>query len=378
MNAGSLFSGVGGLDLGLARAGFRHSFLCEKRPFRRDILSHRFPGIPVFDDVTTLETGDLPDIDLLCGGFPCTDLSVAGQRAGLEGNASGLFYEFARIASDLRPRWLLLENVPGLFSSNGGRDFGAVLGEMVDLGYGVAWRTLDSRFFGVPQRRQRVFILGALIDGDSRAAAERAGEVLGVGTRCPRHPRTRSEEREADPGDAEGSAGEDSYFVEGAPNATLRANGAGGARTDKQPMVVSTLQGGDSGGMRMDADSIEQLVSETVTSKWSKGSGGPSGDETQNLVASFSENQRGELRESAISPPVQAEVRKTGQGSATVRQDTRVRKLMPLECERLQGFPDDWTAPTGSEADTNRYAAIGDAVTVNVGEWIGRRLMMSS
>jgi site-specific DNA-cytosine methylase len=112
-----------------------------------------------------------PD-DLLCGGFPCQDLSVAGQRAGLAGDRSGLFFEFARIIDAFRPRWVLVENVPGLLSSNGGRDFGVVLGTLADLGYGVGWRILDSRFFGVPQRRRRVFIVGARADGDPRAAAD--------------------------------------------------------------------------------------------------------------------------------------------------------------------------------------------------------------
>jgi hypothetical protein len=136
--------------------------------------------------------------------LPLPGLSVAGRRAGLAGERSGLFHEFARIADALRPRWLLVENVPGLLSSNGGRDFGVVLGTLADLGYGVAWRILDSRFFGVPQRRRRVFIVGALADGDPRAAAERAGEVLAVGSRCDRHLR-RAEKRRPD-GTASGAA----------------------------------------------------------------------------------------------------------------------------------------------------------------------------
>jgi len=225
LNVGSLFSGIGGLDLGLARAGHRHVFFCESDAYRRDVLAARFPGVPIFEDVHQVdqtawssgwadgrravggESGDTAadaartglgrpgasGVDLLCGGFPCQDLSVAGQRKGLAGERSGLFHEFARIAESLRPGWLLVENVPGLLSSNGGRDFGVVLGTLADLGYGLAWRILDSRFFGVPQRRRRVFIVGALADGDPRAAAERAGEVLAVGSRCPGHPATRSE-----------------------------------------------------------------------------------------------------------------------------------------------------------------------------------------
>lgn len=204
MRVGSLFSGIGGLDLGLHRAGHEHAFFCEADAYRRDVLRVRWPGVPVFGDVRTLgepawgvatdERGASVDFGrweagtgLLCGGFPCQDLSVAGKRAGLDGDRSGLFFEFARIIESVRPGWLLVENVPGLLSSQGGRDFGVVLGTLADLGYGVAWRIVDSRFFGVPQRRRRVFIVGAVADGDTRAAAERAGEILAVGQGCARH-----------------------------------------------------------------------------------------------------------------------------------------------------------------------------------------------
>ena len=205
---GSLFSGIGGLDHGLARAGFRHQFFCESDPWRRQVLAQHWPGVPIYADVQDVardgdacadERGPRRErgrnrtrntVDLLGGGFPCQDLSVAGQRRGLAGERSGLFHEFARIIDTIRPRWVLLENVPGLLSSNGGRDFGVVLGTLADLGYGVAWRILDSRFFGVPQRRRRVFIVGTVVVGDPRAAAERAGAVLAVGTRCDRHPPT--------------------------------------------------------------------------------------------------------------------------------------------------------------------------------------------
>jgi DNA (cytosine-5)-methyltransferase 1 len=239
VNVGSLFSGIGGLDLGLARAGHEHVFFCESDPYRRNVLRARWPGVPVYDDVRAVgrehtEGAERPGMELrpgsdihrgtlgepagraatdgggasvdggrweagaglLCGGFPCQDLSVAGKRAGLEGNRSGLFFEFARIIDTLRPGWVLVENVPGLLSSNGGRDFGVVLGTLADLGYGVAWRILDSRFFGVPQRRRRVFIVGALAVGDPRAAATCAGEILAVGQGCFRHLAPRGEMRQ--------------------------------------------------------------------------------------------------------------------------------------------------------------------------------------
>ena len=295
MNVGSLFSGIGGLDLGLTRAGFSHSFFCESDPYRRSVLAHHWPGVPIYEDVSLVgESAGRATADgagaptdgggweagtgLLCGGFPCQDVSVAGRRAGLAGERSSLFFEFARIAESLRPRFVLIENVPGLLSSNGGRDFGSVLGTMADIGYGLAWRILDSRYFGVSQRRRRVFILGADACGDPRGAAERCGQILAVGTRCERHSSTRGE-----------------------------------ARPDVAGASLSGL-----------------------------GSGGPDDNDAQ-----------------------------AGRDART----SGVRRLTPVECERLQALPDGWTNPDGTTADSRRYAGIGDAVTANVSEWIGERLV---
>ncbi|HRC62622.1 MAG TPA: DNA (cytosine-5-)-methyltransferase, partial [Dehalococcoidia bacterium] len=161
LRAGSTFSGVGGLDLGLRRAGLDHAFFAELDPWRRAVLAAHWPGVDVYDDVHAVRSGAGP-VDVLAGGFPCQDVSIAGHRRGLAGARSGLFFEFARIAADLQPRWLLVENVPGLLTANGGRDFGCVLAELADLGYGVAWRHLDARYFGVAQRRRRVFLVGHL------------------------------------------------------------------------------------------------------------------------------------------------------------------------------------------------------------------------
>lgn len=298
MNVGSLFSGIGGLDLGLERAGLRVVWQCEADEYRRAVLRERFGGT-IHEDVRDVCVGEptggsqadpvhlrhherrreagagLPDgVDLLCGGFPCQDLSVAGKRKGLDGERSGLFFEFARIAESLRPEWVLVENVPGLLSSNGGRDFGELLGTLADLGYGVAWRTLNSQFFGVPQCRRRVFIL-AHAGGDT--GAERASEVLAVGQGCDRHP------------GASGEKGEDAAYALTTRPAARLAN----------------------------------------------------------------------------------------EDNYVVNPEASVRRLTPRECERPQGLPDDWTLVdwNGKPAtDTRRYAAIGDAVTVNVAEWIGSRL----
>ena len=159
---GSLFSGVEGFGLGLERAGFRTVWQVEIDRFATKVLERRYPEAKRYGDIREVRTQDLERVDLLTGGFPCQDLSIAGRRAGLAGARSGLFYEFARVARELQPTWLLVENVPGLLSSNGGRDFGIVLDTLGELGYGLAWRVLDARYFGVPQRRRRVFVVGHL------------------------------------------------------------------------------------------------------------------------------------------------------------------------------------------------------------------------
>ena len=162
----SLFAGVGGFDLAMERNGVNVVASVEIDKHCQKVLANRFPNSKLFDDVTTvtgeelLNVGFNPSKGIIAGGFPCQDLSVAGKRAGLAGERSGLFWEIARIVEETKSEYFLIENVPGLLSSNKGRDFGVVVGTMADLGYSVSWRVLDAQHFGVPQRRRRVFIIG--------------------------------------------------------------------------------------------------------------------------------------------------------------------------------------------------------------------------
>ena len=164
----SLFAGVGGFDLGLTRSGHTCVGQVEIDKHARSILDKQFPAIPKHDDVTTArdwadEIELTGNIDLVAGGFPCQDLSVAGKRAGLDGKRSGLFFDALAFATHTKAKTILLENVPGLLSSNQGRDFGVLLSHLADAGFGnIEWRVLDSQFFGVPQRRRRVFIVASL------------------------------------------------------------------------------------------------------------------------------------------------------------------------------------------------------------------------
>ena len=166
----SLFAGVGGFDLAMTRNHIKVVATVEIDKKCNEVLAKRFPDSHQFTDVTTvtgkelIDVGFNPDNGIITGGFPCQDLSVAGKRAGLAGERSGLFWEIRRLVEETQSQWFILENVPGLLSSNGGKDFGVVLREMAKLGYALGWRVLDAQYFGVPQRRKRVFLVGCLGD----------------------------------------------------------------------------------------------------------------------------------------------------------------------------------------------------------------------
>lgn len=202
MRFGSLFAGVGGIDLGFEKAGWNCGFQVEWDKNCQQVLNYHWPDIPKWWDVSDVNGADLPPVDLITFGSPCQDLSVAGRRAGLEGGRSGLFFEAVRIIKEMRnatgnvyPKWAVWENVPGAFSSGGGDDFEAVLEEMANVGaYHLEWHCLDAQFFGVPQRRRRVFVIACF---DS--AIERRGgkEILPVGEGRKRNIKARRQTQKA-------------------------------------------------------------------------------------------------------------------------------------------------------------------------------------
>jgi DNA (cytosine-5)-methyltransferase 1 len=237
--------------------------------------------------------------DVVSGGFPCQDVSVAGKRQGLAGSRSGLWWEFHRILAAIRPTWLVVENVPGLLSSNDGRDFAAILGGLGELGYSLVWRVLDAQWFGVAQRRRRVFIVGHLGNRSPH-------EVLDLGQGCT--------------GDSPPSR------QAGPAVAALTSCGLGGGGPDDNLAQA---------GHVLAYDAMNDQA-------------------TEELVPTLGQNT----------------------GMATGRAGTiltsGVRRLTPVECARLQGFPDDWNDHL---ADTHRYRQYGNAVCVPVAEWVGRRII---
>ena len=246
---GSLFSGVEGFGLGLDRAGFRCAWQVEIDAAANRVLQRHYPAVPRHRDIRVVRGDELEPVDAVIGGWPCQGLSTAGRRKGLADPRSGLFFEFVRVVREMReatggrrPNFILAENVPGALSSNGGRDWAVVLRELVGLGpLDVAWRVLDAQFFGVPQRRRRVFLV---VD----FGAERAGEVLALAEGVLRHPPPR---REAGEGVAAGlTAGSRSGRGVSAPgrrredDVNLVAFGAGDARGERAGDAALTAKGG--------------------------------------------------------------------------------------------------------------------------------------
>jgi DNA (cytosine-5)-methyltransferase 1 len=165
LRVASFFAGIGGFDLGLERVGMKVVFQCEINKFCQQVLKKRWPKVPLYDDIGKVFPSDIPDeAQVWAGGFPCQDLSLAnqGKRKGLEGERSGLLYKYTELIKSKKPRWVIIENVPGLLNSHQGRDFQILLQKLDEFGYGVSWRVFDAKYFGTPQRRRRVYVVASL------------------------------------------------------------------------------------------------------------------------------------------------------------------------------------------------------------------------
>jgi DNA (cytosine-5)-methyltransferase 1 len=386
LTAVSLFAGIGGFDLALARAGAEVTASVEINPECRAVLARHFPKTTLFPDVSEVTVdqlraaGFVPGRGVLAAGWPCQGNSVAGHRRGMDDPRSGLWRHVVRLLAEARPRWFLGENVPGLLGVNGGRDFARVIADLDDLGYGVAWRVLDAQWFGVPQRRRRVFLAGCL--GDGTAPVQVLLEPEGGGWNPPQGHQTRPG-TPADPGRRAGStrghagSGVTPTLASGARPPGTNADDAGG-------LVVSTLQGGGRRGHRLDAEGAAGghlvpvaptlrtrslpgsadpgpvvTVAHTVTAREAKGA---DSDATSGVIVTHTLTAEG----------ADASEDGTGRGTPIVADPaTAVRRLTPRECERLQGFPDDWTA---GQSDAARYRQLGNAIAVPVAAWIAARL----
>lgn len=403
MNYGSVCSGIEAASVAWHPLGWKASFLSEIEPFPRVVLAHHYPYTPLHGDFTTIQKGDYDPIQLLVGGTPCQSFSVAGLRAGLDDPRGNLMLEFGALAKRLQPEWICWENVPGVLSSNRGRDFGTFLGMLGELGFGFAYRILDAQYAGVPQRRRRVFVVGHL--GDWRLAAavlferhslsghpapsRKAGqEVAGTIAKC-------SFSGGAG-GRPEGAAGNHFQVAN-----CLRAKSNDPHRADTGNCVVdsicmSTGQAGAEIGIGIGATlncnheapiACNPIDTQNMTEGHNSGGLGfgqhsdPSFTITKGHSHAgafepgflkregthFYENHTGTLR------------KEPGDNQMSVAANMQVRRLTPTECERLQGFPDGYTnVPYRNKpaADGPRYKALGNSMAVPVMAWIGERIEM--
>ena len=347
MNHASFFSGVGGLDLGFERAGISTVSVSEIDPYASSVLAERFPDAPNLGNILEVSADDIPDADIWSGGFPCQDLSAAGRRRGFAaGTRSSLAFRFLDLVEQRRPDWLVLENVPGLFTSNRGADFARLLHEMVELGYSVAWRVLDAQNFGVAQRRRRVFIVGHL-------GTERAAEVLFECKSCERHPAASSAQGEgATSGAASGTRIARERInaePEHNPSAHSDRNGATdgiSGRLDDQPLVATATAFGQY--------EITKLAG-TLRAK-----GGDSGGGSESIVCFPSAYSRQPTKFNDVADPLTL----SAGAPAVFRKSESAQPAVD----------DDALLPQG--IDSHRYRCCGNGVVAPVAEWIGRRIRL--
>lgn len=373
------------MDIGLQWAGFQHRFFAEIDEYCRAVLAARFPGVPIYDDVRAADAA-AGYVDLLCGGFPCQDLSVAGKRAGLAGERSGLFFEFMRIVDALRPRAILIENVEGLYSSGSpkGADFGVVLDSLAERGYLASWRTLDAQHFGnVPQRRRRVFVC-AIADGDP--GAERIGEVLAVSEGgdwdSPASDPAWPEPPSATRGGAEGGGGRVVGALTGRSASRLDEQCVGGGQLVAPHDLVRTGKNAEVVKRASDATYYIEDVERGPVKAGGAGGGPPRSDRLP--LMTYRKSRRAQSVEDAetwVDDGLANTLNRFDTGDTRTTHTvvgSTVRRLTPMECERLMGWPDGWTDIPWNKKDhapdSRRYAACGNGVVAPVSYWIGARL----
>jgi DNA (cytosine-5)-methyltransferase 1 len=420
----SLCSGIEAATVAWHPLGWEAVAYSEIERFPSEVLAHHYPSTPNLGDMTKFKEWSIEsNVDLLVGGTPCQSFSVAGLRKGLDDPRGNLMLTYLAIADKYRPRWLVWENVPGVLSSNGGEDFGTFLGGLGELGYGFAYRVLDAQYFGVAQRRRRVFVVGHL--GDWRPAAAVLFERYSLSG----HPAPSREKREDPAKCLTRGAGqrydfetEDLIPAYGIPGNWIgRKPENNGNATEPMHDIAPCLTKADQHGVAQpmaynispgkgafkedihitDADATKTLDASASNPAMHQGgtailqpiafSGCDDGMDTQiNVTPTMrvAGNAQGNLAvavgtdiyNAAITGDVAVPLTNRADGTGTgptVMQSMAVRRLTPVECERLQGFPDNYTdiqskgKPT---PDGPRYKALGNSMAVPVMAWIGQRI----
>jgi len=436
----SVCSGIEAASVAWESLGWTPVAFAEIERFPSQVLAHHFPGVPNLGDMTKYKDWDIDRdaVDLIVGGTPCQSFSVAGLRKGLEDPRGNLALTFIGMVDHYRPEWVIWENVPGVLSSSGGRDFGSFLGALGQLGYGFAYRVLDAQYFGVPQRRRRVFVV-AHSSGDSRRAAEVLFEPESLRGNPPK---SRAEGKETSYSFA-ASLGIGSAKISGSLCALDGPNGVSDQYAHEAKLIV--MADGQSNAAISTNEIAPTLNSSvenpivaynrviTETSHCVLASGGQRNDPHTETMVPVMYSVREDAKANTFSavksevanciqstqpattshhainyvvhPPHTFKVRGIGHytgtnggvakpgtgGSGYMGQDEKaytiatsqdqhlmqgmaVRRLTPTECERLQGFPDGWTDILPTTPDGPRYKALGNSMAVPVMSWIGSRI----
>jgi DNA (cytosine-5)-methyltransferase 1 len=354
LNYLSVCSGIEAATVAWHDMGWKPVGFSEIEKYPSEVLAHHYPDVTNFGDMTKYKEWNINEsIDLLVGGTPCQAFSVAGLRKGLDDPRGNLALVYCGLLDHYKPKWFVWENVPGVLSSNGGRDFGSFLGALAELGYGFAYRVFDAQYFGVAQRRRRVFVVGYL--GDWRPAAEVLFE-----SDCMRRDNPPSREaRETTTGTTTNrlvAFGE--YSTDGTAS-TMKARDYKDATDlitvyETHPMDSRVKEMGE--------------TCQTVSARWGTGGGNVPIATAFKVRCGCEGGGKGYLGNSDTAFTLS-----TTQDQSLFT-DMRVRRLTPIECERLQGFPDDYTNIKEKTPDGSRYKALGNSMAVPVMKWIGQRI----
>ena len=375
-----LFAGIGGFRLGMESAGHECIGFCEIDKFARASYKaiHNTKGEIELHDITAVSDESirgLGSVDIICGGFPCQAFSIAGHRRGFEDIRGTLFFEIARFASILRPKYLFLENVRGLLNHDGGATFETIIRTLDELGYDVEWQVLNSKNFGVPQNRERVFIIGHLRGERTRNVFPLSGE---------------SEQSDHQPPKIEiiGNTKNPNGTSKGTKSVVYGSGGVVGTLTAtdyKEPKQVAIKQFGilqpnfNQCGVVYETDGIAPTIRAyqggglepkiRVKEATSKGYAEAEVGDSVNLSHPNSKTRRGRVGKQIANTLL------TGESQGVIEPDFRIRKLTPRECWRLQGFP-DWAFDKAQEVNSNSqlYKQAGNSVTVNVIAAIAKEL----
>jgi DNA (cytosine-5)-methyltransferase 1 len=383
MKYGSVCSGVEAATTAWHPLGWTPQWFSEIEKFPSAVLAHHYPDVPNLGDMTKFKEWPNEPIDVLVGGTPCQSFSVAGLRKGLDDPRGNLMLTYLAIAAKYRPKWLVWENVPGVLSSNGGLDFASLLRGMGKCGYGFAYRILDAQYFGVAQRRRRVFVVGYAGNWQRAAAVLFERESL-QGNIAPR----RKEGEKVAPTVTQGApfsrTGNERVEAEALVAKCLTARGAGAgnldpetsnmlpigwseelnALTDLQPTIQRGGAGGRHDGVMVPPSAVAYDSAVTAPLNTQLGLRGPD----------VSNSLREGVGIGNVGDPAFTLQASHGHGVITPSQ---VRRLTPIECERLQGFPDNYTDIRLNDKQTPdgpRYKAMGNSMAVPVMRWIGERI----